>query len=77
VFCQKAQNSSWPKSNTFGLGSLAGCSRFNRWAKHGLWTAMLEHFASNADMESVMIDATHIRAHSSAAANGQEGVFEV
>ena len=31
---------------------------------------MLEHFTSDADMESVMIDATHIRAHSSAAAKG-------
>ena len=31
---------------------------------------MLEHFTSDADMESVMIDATHIRAHSNAAAKG-------
>jgi hypothetical protein len=28
---------------------------------------MLEYFATDADTESVMIDATHIRAHSSAA----------
>ena len=32
---------------------------------------MLEHFTSDADMESVMIDATFIRAHSSAAAKGR------
>ena len=31
---------------------------------------MFEHFANDADMESVMIDANHIRAHSSAAAQG-------
>ena len=28
---------------------------------------MLEHFASQPDMESIMIDATIVRAHSSAA----------
>ena len=44
--------------------------RFNRWSERGIWQAMLEHFTSGADMESVMIDATHIRAHSSAAAKG-------
>jgi transposase len=44
--------------------------RFNRWTEQGIWAAMLEYFASDADMESVMIDATYIRAHSSAAAKG-------
>ena len=44
--------------------------RFNRWSEQSIWQAMLEHFTSDADMESVMIDATHIRAHSSAAAKG-------
>jgi transposase len=44
--------------------------RFSRWAERGIWQAMLEHFTNDADMESVMIDATHIRAHSSAAAKG-------
>jgi transposase len=44
--------------------------RFNRWAERGIWQAMLEHFTTDADMESVMIDATFIRAHSSAAAKG-------
>ena len=41
--------------------------RFDRWSKRGIWTAMFEHFASEPDMESVMIDATIVRAHSSAA----------
>ena len=31
---------------------------------------MFEHFAEDADMESVMIDATVIRAHSSAGVKG-------
>jgi transposase len=44
--------------------------RFNRWAERGIWTAMFEHFANDADMESVMIDATVVRAHSSAGVKG-------
>jgi transposase len=44
--------------------------RFDRWAERGIWTAMFEHFANDADMESVMIDATVIRAHSSAGVKG-------
>jgi transposase len=44
--------------------------RFNRWAEKGIWTAMFEHFANDADMESVMIDATIVRAHSSAGVKG-------
>lgn len=31
---------------------------------------MFEHFAGDADMESVMIDATVVRAHSSAGVKG-------
>ena len=41
--------------------------RFDRWSERGIWTAMFEHFASQPDMESIMIDATIVRAHSSAA----------
>jgi transposase len=44
--------------------------RFDRWAERGIWTAMFEHFAGDADMESVMIDATVVRAHSSAGVKG-------
>ena len=44
--------------------------RFNRWAERGIWTALFEHFANDADMESVMIDATVVRAHSSAGVKG-------
>ena len=49
--------------------------RFDRWSERGIWTAMFDHFASQPDMEntwfhlmeSIMIDATIVRAHSSAA----------
>lgn len=44
--------------------------RFDRWSKRGIWTDMFEHFASDPDMESIMIDATIVRAHSSAGAKG-------
>jgi transposase len=47
--------------------------RFDRWAARGIWTAMFEHFAGDADMESVMIDATVVRAHSSAGVKGGSG----
>ncbi len=41
--------------------------RFDRWAKQGIWQAMFEYFAEDADMESIMIDSTIVRAHSCAA----------
>jgi len=56
--------------------------RFNRWSERGVWTALswperhlpgraaFEHFASDPDMESIMIDATVVRAHSSAGVKG-------
>lgn len=44
--------------------------RFNRWAEKGIWQGMMEHFAEDADMESVLVDATVVRADSSAGAKG-------
>lgn len=44
--------------------------RFDRWAKRGVWQGMFEYFADEADMESVLIDATVVRAHSGAAVKG-------
>lgn len=41
--------------------------RFNRWTEKGLWKAMLEYFAQDADMESVLLDSTFVRAHPCAA----------
>ena len=44
--------------------------RFDRWSERGIWTDMFEHFASDPDMESITIDATIVRAHSSAGVKG-------
>jgi len=41
--------------------------RFARWCDAGVWERMLTHFATDADMESVMIDSTIVRAHPCAA----------
>ena len=41
--------------------------RFSRWCEAGVWEAMLQYFASDPDMENVMIDSTTVRAHPSAA----------
>ena len=46
--------------------------RFNRWAKQGIWQAMFEYFAEDADMENILIDSTIVRSHS-CAAGGQGG----
>lgn len=41
--------------------------RMARWGEKGVWQAMLEHFADEPDMQSVMMDSTVVRAHPSAA----------
>lgn len=41
--------------------------RFDRWSERGVWHEMFEHFATDPDMESVMIDSSVIRAHACAA----------
>lgn len=41
--------------------------RFARWCDAGVWEAMLEHFAADADMEHLILDSTIIRAHPCAA----------
>jgi transposase len=41
--------------------------RFARWNDSGVWEAMMQHFAADADMENVQIDSTIVRAHPSAA----------
>ena len=37
--------------------------RFSRWCKSGVFERILNHLASDADTEYVMIDATIVRAH--------------
>lgn len=41
--------------------------RFCRWCRHGIWADMHAHFSEDADMESVILDSTSIRAHPCAA----------
>ena len=41
--------------------------RFARWCEAGVWERMLSSFADEADMESIMIDSTTVRAHLCAA----------
>jgi transposase len=42
-------------------------SRFNEWVKKNVWDALLTFCADDPDLESVMIDATIIRAHACSA----------
>lgn len=41
--------------------------RFMRWCRQGIWERMLQHFATDPDMEHGMIDSTIVRAHPCAA----------
>ena len=41
--------------------------RFARWCDAGVWDQMLTHFATDPDMENVLVDSTIVRAHPSAA----------
>jgi transposase len=50
--------------------------RFARWCEAGIWEAMLTHLAADADMESVLVDATIVRAHPSAAGAEKKTVVQ-
>lgn len=41
--------------------------RYGRWCEAGVWERMLQCFAHDTDMESVMLDSTSVRAHPCAA----------
>ena len=41
--------------------------RFLHWCKLGVWDCILKELSQDADLENVMIDATIIRSHPSAA----------
>jgi transposase len=41
--------------------------RFNRWAKSGVLSGVMEVLGDHADLESLLIDSTVIRAHQHAA----------
>lgn len=42
-------------------------SRFNNWAKKNIWNSLLTFCSDDPDLESVMIDATVVRAHACSA----------
>jgi len=48
--------------------------RFSRWCVLGIWEQMLAHFASDPDMEALMIDSTTVRAHPCAAGASEKTV---
>lgn len=50
-------------------------NRFTRWGRMGVWARMLADLAAEGqDTETVMIDATHLKAHRTAASlRGQKG----
>jgi transposase len=50
--------------------------RFVRWGDKGVWDAMHAYFASDPDMESIMIDGTIVRAHACAAGAPQGHLAE-
>lgn len=41
--------------------------RFARWGRHRVWDNMLAFFGADADLESIMLDSTVVRAHACAA----------
>ncbi len=47
--------------------------RFSRWTKRGVWPRIRENVIEDPDLESVIIDATIVRAHQHAA-GGKGGI---
>lgn len=50
--------------------------RFFRWAKRGIWDRLLAAMIKEPDLETVMIDATIIRAHACSAGYGKDSQKE-
>ena len=48
-------------------------TRFSRWAARGVWKAVFEHLARDADNEYAMIDSTIVRAHQHSAGALKKG----
>jgi transposase len=46
--------------------------RFNEWAKKEIWEKFLEFCVEDPDLESVILDATIVRAHACAAGHGDQ-----
>ena len=50
--------------------------RFIRWGDKGVWDDMFLYFSQDADMESIMVDGTIVRAHA-CSAGAPQGLLEV
>ncbi len=50
-------------------------TRFSRWAVRGVWKAVFEHLAKDADNEYAMIDSTIVRAHQHSAGARKKGAI--
>jgi transposase len=48
-------------------------TRFSRWAVSGVWKAVFDHLAKDADNEYAMIDSTIVRAHQHSAGARKKG----
>ena len=48
-------------------------TRFSRWAVRGVWKAVFDHLAKDADNEYAMIDSTIVRAHQHSAGARKKG----
>ena len=48
-------------------------TRFSRWAVRGVWKAVFEHLARDADNEYALIDSTIVRAHQHRAGARKKG----
>jgi len=48
-------------------------TRFSRWAVCGVWKAVFDHLAVDADNEYAMIDSTIVRAHQHSAGARKKG----
>lgn len=47
--------------------------RFARWCEHAIWDEMHQYFASDPDMENIMLDSIIVRAHPCAAGASKKG----
>jgi transposase len=59
--------SPWRQLSASGLKWNSVFRRFSRWSKHGVWQALLNTLAQEADLQNICIDSSVIRAHACAA----------
>ena len=73
ILCIARTGAPWPDlPERFGKSDTA-YQRFNRWAKSGVLARVMEALGGDADLESLLIDSTIIRAHQHAAGAIKKG----